>query len=323
MEKMKAAVYTEYGPPSNIKIEEVPKPEPKENQVRIKVHAAAVNDYDWSAVRGKPNIYRLMFGFTKPKRPILGMEMSGVVDAVGSSVKSLKVGDAVYGDISVDNFAAFAEYVCVNPKVLTPKPETLNFAEAAALSHASMLAYQGLFDCGHLKENQKILINGAGGGVGTFALQLAKLYNANVTGVDTGNKLNMMRDLGFDHILDYKKVDFTKSGMEYDLILDAKTTRSPADYSQALKPNGEYITVGGEVSKLLGILIKGPFYKKKMRILTLKTNRDLEHIHKLIAEEKLKCILDPNSFTLAQAGDAVQYFGNGLHEGKVVINIAE
>ncbi|AEV33495.1 Zn-dependent oxidoreductase, NADPH:quinone reductase [Owenweeksia hongkongensis DSM 17368] len=323
MEKMKAAVYTEYGPSSNLTLQEVPKPEPKANQVRVKVHAAAVNDYDWSAVRGKPNVYRLMFGFTKPKRPILGMEMSGVVDAVGSSVQSLKVGDAVYGDISDDNFAAFAEYVCVNPKVLTTKPETLSFAEATALSHASMLAYQGLFDCGNLKENQKILINGAGGGVGTFALQLAKLHNANVTGVDTGNKLNMMRNLGFDHVIDYKKEDFTKSGIEYDLILDAKTTRTPADYSKALKPRGEYITVGGDVSKLLGILIKGPFYKKKMRILALKANKDLDYMHQLIAEGKLKCVLEPKQFTLSQAGEAVQYFGDGLHEGKVIINIAE
>ncbi len=254
-----------------LQLKEVEKPIPKENEVLVKVIATAVNDYDWSMVRGKPYLYRLMFGIIKPKRKIPGMELAGIIEALGTNATSFKVGDAVYGDISGYGFGSFAEYICINEKALKLKPGKMSFEQAASIPHASMLAVQALIDIGKVEKGEKILINGAGGGFGTFGLQIAKLYNTEVTGVDTGDKLKMMKSIGFDHIIDYRKEDFTKNGQRYDLILDAKTNRSTFNYLRSLSPNGRYVTVGGTISRLLQAFILGPlirlFSKKKSALL--------------------------------------------------------
>lgn len=183
------------------------------------------------------------------------MELSGIVEQLGSNVKTFKVGDAVFGDISSFGFGSFAEYVSINEKAIFKKPQEMSFEEAAAIPHASLLALQALTDIGKIKKGQKVLINGAGGGVGIFGLQLAKLHSCEVTGVDTGEKLVMMKSIGFDHVIDYKKQDFTKNGRHYDLILDCKTTRSPFSYARSLTSNGTYVTVGGTLSKIFQIII--------------------------------------------------------------------
>lgn len=321
---MKAILCTKYGRTEELQFSEVPKPVPKENEILIKVHAAAVNDYDWSLVQGKPFIYRLFFGLTKPKRPIPGMELAGVVEEAGASATLFKAGDEVYGDISHYGFGSFAEYICINEKAVVHKPAGMPFEEAAAISHASMLAYQAIIEKGTIQQGQKILINGAGGGVGTFGLQISKIFNAEVTGVDTGDKLKMMRSLGFNHIIDYKKEDFTKNGRNYDLVIDAKTTLSPFAYLRSLTTHGKYVTVGGDVRRLLQILLVkfwiNKFSKKSLHIVALKSNRDLAYIHELYAAGKIKLVMD-GPYQLSEVPKAIQHFGEGKHKGKVIIRV--
>jgi NADPH:quinone reductase-like Zn-dependent oxidoreductase len=320
---MKAIFYSQYGSVDQLELKEVPMPTPEADEVLIKIQASAVNDYDWSAVTGKPAIYRLLFGLFKPKYPIPGMELSGIVEKVGDQVTAFKVGDVVYGDISDYKFGAFAEYISVSEKALTLKPEQMTFEEAAAIPHASLLAYQGLIDLGKIQHAEKILINGAGGGVGTFGLQLAKMYNAEVTGVDSAAKLEKMKALGFDHVIDYRKTDFTKNKIQYDLILDAKTTRSAFAYARALKPNGRYITVGGKITRLLSMLWWSLWFSlfssKRMQILALKPNKGLDRINELFEAGKLKPMID-GPYPLQEAPEAIQYFGEGKHYGKVIIS---
>ena len=219
---MKAIVLTHYGPPGVLQLQEINKPEPTHGEVLVKVCATAVNDWDWCFVRGKPYIYRLMFGLTKPKVRVLGAEVSGTVEAVGNGVRRFKLGDDVYGDVSEAGFGAFAEYVCVREDALALMPPGMPFEQAAAIPHAAMLALQGLVDVGRIQKGERILINGAGGGVGTFGVQIAKQYGAEVTGVDRESKLDTLRAVGFDHVIDYRQQDFTRNGQRYDLILDAK-----------------------------------------------------------------------------------------------------
>jgi NADPH:quinone reductase-like Zn-dependent oxidoreductase len=321
---MKALVLTKYGSPDRLQLQEVPKPAPREEEVLVRIHATAINDYDWSMVRGKPYLYRLMFGLTKPKRTIPGMELSGIIESVGENVKSFKAGDAVYGDISDFGFGSFAQYICIHEDALVSKPDKMTFEEAASIPHASTLAHQGLIDVGNLQQDQQVLINGAGGGVGTIGLQIAKIYGAEVTGVDTGDKLKTMKSIGFDHIIDYKKTDFTKNGKRYDLILDAKTNRFPFAYARSLKANGKYITVGGTLSTLFLLLItKGwiaKFKKKHLHIVALKPNKDLAIINELFEAGKIKPVID-GPFKLSEVPQALQRFGDGKHEGKVIVSI--
>ncbi|TQV89416.1 NAD(P)-dependent alcohol dehydrogenase [Aliikangiella coralliicola] len=321
---MKAAVFNQYGSPKVLQLQEVEKPTPKDNEVLVKIHATAVNDYDWSMIRGKPFLYRLMFGLLRPRKNIPGMELSGVVVSTGKKMTSFKAGDAVYGDISEHGFGSFAEYICIDEKALTLKPNNMSFEEAASIPHAAALALQGLVDIGQIQNGLKILINGAGGGVGTLGLQLAKLYCAEVTGVDSGDKLEMMKSIGFDYTIDYQTEDFTKSGQRYDLILDTKTNRSTFSYLRSLKPNGKYVTVGGKLPHLLHALffrrVIHLFSRKRVHIIGLKTNKDLNYINELFESEKIKPIID-GPYPLSEAAIAVQRFGKGVHRGKVVISI--
>jgi NADPH:quinone reductase-like Zn-dependent oxidoreductase len=316
---MKAFLYTKYGHPEKVlQLKEVEKPVPKENEVLIKIHATAINDYDWSMVKGEPGLYRLLFGVFKPKHLIPGMELAGTVEALGPETSFFEVGDAVYGDTSDYGFGTFAKYMCINEKALIKKPDNVSFEEAASISHASMLAVQGLHDIGKLQNGQKILINGAGGGVGTFGLQIAKMQEAEVTGVDSGDKLEMMKQLGFDHIIDYKKEDFTRNGQTYDLILDCKTSRSPSAHAKSLKPGGIYVTVGGTIPRLLQLAISRLFGRTNMHILALKANRDLAYINELFEEGKIKTAID-GPYPFDEIPRLVQYFGEGKHQGKVIV----
>jgi NADPH:quinone reductase-like Zn-dependent oxidoreductase len=320
---LKAVLCPKYGPADRLRIAETPAPVPGPNEVLVKIHATAVNDYDWSMIRGKPRVLRLLFGIFKPKNPIPGMELAGVVEACGPDARTFQPGDAVYGDTSDHTFGAFAEYVCVPEKALRKKPEGMSFVDAAALPHAAGLAIQGLRDVGGIKPGRRILVNGAGGGVGTCALQIARAYEAaEVTGVDTGDKLEMMRDLGYDRVIDYKREDFTKIAQRYDLILDAKTKRSPFAYARALNAGGIYVTVGGSLPRLIQILCIGPlisrFTKKRLSILALKANEGLDTIETLFAEGRLRCVID-GPYPLEKAAWAVQRFGAGEHSGKIVL----
>ncbi len=321
---MKAIVLTKYGTPDVLELKEIDTPVPKDDEVLVKVHAASVNDWDWGLLRGKPLILRPIYGFLKPRVNILGVDVAGQVEAVGRNVKNFQPGDEVLGDLSESGFGGFAEYVCASENALALKPAGMTFEEAATIPHAAMLAVQGLVDKGQIKKGQKVLINGAGGGVGTFGVQIAKLYGVEITGVDSSDKLDMMRSVGFDHVIDYKQEDFTKNGQGYDLILDAKTTRSPFDYARALNPGGIYVTVGGSMGRLLQALVLAPwiflFSKKSIRILGLKPNKDLAYMNELFENGKIKCVID-GPFKLNEVPRAIQYFGEGKHKGKVVISV--
>ncbi|NNM17561.1 MAG: NAD(P)-dependent alcohol dehydrogenase, partial [Croceitalea sp.] len=270
--------------------------------------------------------YRLIFGLFRPKKKLRmpGMEVAGIVEQVGNNATKFKIGDAVYGDISNYGFGSFAEFLCIDEKALALKAEGMGFEEASSIPHAALLALQGLRDVGQIKEGQKVLINGGGGGVGSFGLQLAKLYKATVTGVDTGKKLKAMKAQGFDKVLDYKLEDFTKSDQQYDLILDCKTNRSLWKFLKVLEPKGRYVTIGGRSGKLLQMLYMGPllklFSKKRVQMVWLKANKDLDYINELYEQGKLNCIIDgPYSFD--KIPWAVQRFGDGLHHGKIVIKV--
>ncbi|WP_431123446.1 NAD(P)-dependent alcohol dehydrogenase [Flagellimonas flava] len=321
---MKAIVQTSYGHPERVlQLQEVQTPLPKANEVQINIKATTINDYDWAVATGKPYLYRLMFGLFKPKKSIPGMELAGVVSKVGEQVKDLKIGDRVFGDISEHNFGSFAEYICLSPDAIRKMPINMDFGQASALPHASLLALQA-FDKVNLKERQKVLINGGGGGVGTLGLQLAKLKNCEVTGVDSSDKLEAMLQLGFDHVLDYQKENFTKTGSRYDVILDCKTHQSAFAYRRALNPNGKYISIGGKLGRLVHLLILGGVLSKlgpkKYQILALKANLGLERIAELYVQNKLKPTID-GPYSLVDIPRLVQYFGEGKHKGKIVIDL--
>src|SRR3990172_5073039 len=239
---MKAIVYTKYGPPDILRLKDIEKPTPKEDDVLVKVHAASANPLDWHRMRGAPFLVRLMDGLFKPKNPKLGADVAGRVEAVGRNIEQFKPGDEVFG-ISRGGAGAFAEYVCARENALALKPANISFEEAAAVPVAAFTALQGLRDKGQIQSGQKVLINGASGGVGTFAVQIAKSFEAEVTGVCSTRNLDMVRSIGADHVIDYTRDDFTKNGQRYDLILDAAAYRSVSDYRRALSPQGIYVLI--------------------------------------------------------------------------------
>ncbi|HEX9162881.1 MAG TPA: NAD(P)-dependent alcohol dehydrogenase, partial [Thermoanaerobaculia bacterium] len=247
---MKAVVFTRYGSADVLELKGVEKPAPGNDQVLIRVHAASINDWDWGALQGTPFVNRLMFGLLRPHKQILGSDVAGRIESVGKNVRRFQPGDEVFGDLSGD-WGGFAEYVCARESALVLKPRAMTFEQAAAIPQAAMLAVQGLRDVGRLEHGQRVLINGAGGGVGTFAIQLAKVFGAEVTAVDHLEKFDLMRSLGADHVIDYTQEDFTESERRYDLILDVKTGRSILDCARALAPDGAYVTVGGSTGRLL------------------------------------------------------------------------
>jgi len=322
---MKAMVYTKYGTPDVLQLKEVEKPDPEDNEVLIKVHAASVNSWDWDLLRGTPFVNRLMFGLLKPK-VILGCDIAGRVEAVGRNVKQLQPDDEVFGDLSGCGWGGFAEYVCARENALALKPACLTFEQAAAVPQAALLALQGLRYKGQIQPGQKILINGAGGGVGTFAVQMAKSLGAEVTGVDSTQKLEVVRSLGADHVIDYTQEDFTKNGKPYDMILDVAGFRSIYDYRRVLGPGGVYVMIGGSSALVFQLMFLGPWISmvgsKKMGILLHKPNKGLDFITGLFEAGKVEPVID-RRYPLSEAADALRYFGAGLARGKVVITLEE
>lgn len=319
---MKALIYTKYGGPEVLHVKEIEKPFPNDDEVMVKVYAASLNDWDLGLLRGD-FVNRLLNGLLKPKKQILGSDIAGRVEAVGKNVTRFKIGDEVYADLS-GRWGGFAEYTCAPEKALALKPAEMTFQEAAAIPQAAMLAVQGLIDSGKIHSGQKLLINGAGGGVGTFAIQIAKQHGVEVTGVDSPSKLELLHSIGFDHVIDYTREDFTKNIQCYDLILDVKTNRSMFDYARALRREGVYVTVGGSMARLLQAFLFGPliakFSKKHIRIVMLKPNKDLDYINKLFRAGNVKPVID-GPFKLEDAPAAFGRFEKGEHKGKVVFTI--
>jgi len=273
---MKAIVYTKYGPPDVLQLKEVEKPIPKDNEVLIRVRAASVNAYDWRLMRAKPFLVRLMGGgLLKPKNKILGADIAGRVEAVGKNVKQFQPGDEVFGDISACGNGGFAEYVCAHENTLVLKPAGMTFEEVAAVPMAAVTALQGLRDKGQIKPGQKVLINGASGGVGTFAVQIAKSFGAEVTAVCSTRNLDMARSIGADRVIDYTQEDFTRNGQHYDLILAANGYHSIFDYKRALSPGGIYVMTGGSMAQMFQAMLLGPLLSmigsKKMGSSFIKT----------------------------------------------------
>ncbi|MFJ5712987.1 NAD(P)-dependent alcohol dehydrogenase [Neobacillus sp. NPDC093127] len=321
---MKAMVYDKYGTRDVLTLKEVEIPTPQDNEVLVKVHAVSVNSWDWDLLRGKPFLAR-MGGMLKPKYKILGADIAGRVEAIGRNVKHLQQEDEVFGDISWCGWGGFAEYVCIHEDALSLKPASMTFEQAAAIPQAAVLALQGLRNKGQLQEGQTVLINGAGGGVGTFALQIAKLHGAEVTCVDSTVKLDMLKALGADHVIDYTQEDFSQQGLFYDLILDVVGTRSIFDYKRSLNPKGKYVMVGGSLSLIFQLLFLGPLIskteRKNMAILVHKPNKNDQDILKnLFVSGKLVPVID-RQYSLSQVEEAIRYLGEGHAKGKVVISV--
>ena len=318
---MKALLYDQLGSADFLEIREIEEPVPTENEVLVKVHAMSINDWDWGMLLDNlPN--RLARRLGRQKK-IIGSDIAGTVESVGRKVTRFKPGDAVFGDLSrfrSGGFGGFAEYVCARETSLVRKPERMSFEQAAAIPQAGMLALQGLRAGGPLRPGQTILINGAGGGVGTFAIQLAKLEDVEVTGVDSAAKLGMMQSIGFDHVIDYEKEDFTRSGQRYDLILDTKTNRPPSHYLRALNPGGTYATVGG-IAHLLKTVVKGWLGSKSFRLVMLKQNKELPYLIQLFEAGKFAPVID-GPYPFSQVREAFRHFGAAKHKGKVVVTIA-
>jgi NADPH:quinone reductase-like Zn-dependent oxidoreductase len=320
---MKAIVYTKYGSPEVLQLKEVAKPTPKDDEVLIKVQAVSVNRSDWEGLSGKP-LYARLGGLLKPRHHILGSDIAGRVEMAGRHIRRFRPGDEVFGDI-LPRLGGFAEYVCARESALAPKPASMTFEEAAAIPQAAVIALQGTRDKGKIHPGQKVLITGAGGGAGTFAVQLAKLYGAEVTGVDNTGKLDFMRSLGADHVIDYTREDFTKNGKQYDLILDIVAHRSVFAYKRALGSRGSYFLTGGSVTTIFQVLLLGPWIRgitgKKMRILAVQPNlKDLVYVTELYEAGKVVPVID-RRYPLSEIPEALRYLGEGRTKGKVVITV--
>jgi NADPH:quinone reductase-like Zn-dependent oxidoreductase len=320
---MKAIVYTEYGPPEVLQLKEVPKPVPTDDELLVKILAVSINGSDKENLIGKP-LYVRLAGLRQPKHHILGSDIAGRVEMVGKNIRDFQVGDEVFGEIP-GYHGGFAEYVCLSEKTLTRKPANMTFEEAAAIPQAGVIAWQGICGKGQVQPGQKVLINGAGGSAGCFAVQLAKLGGAEVTGVDNPGKLDFLRSLGADHVIDYTREDFTKNGKQYDLILDVIAYRSAFAYARALRPNGTYFFVGGSVAVIFQSLLLGPLIKaatgKSVRLLVVPQNRkDLISIAELCEAGKVSPIID-RRYPLSEVPEALRYVEEGRHKGKVVITL--
>ena len=324
---MKAIVYTEYGSPDVLELKEVVKPTPKDNEVLVKVYAVSANAADLHLLRADPFLIRLSSGLLKPKNEILGSDIAGRVEAVGENVKQFKLGDEVFGDISAGGWGGFAEYVCTREDALVLKPANISFEEAAAVPMAAVTALQGLRSKGQIQPGQKVLINGASGGVGMFAVQIAKAFGAEVTAVCSTRNLDVVRSIGADHVIDYTQEDFTQNGKRYDLILAANGYRSISDYRRALTPKGTYVMTGGAMVQLSEVMLKGPWISmtgsQKMGNLLAKPNKnDLAFMKELLEAGKVKPVID-RCYPLSEVADALRYLEEGHAQGKVVITVAQ
>jgi len=322
---MKAIVCTKYGSPDVLQLKEVAKPTPKEGEVLAKVHAASVNAADFEILRGT---WVARFGGPlRPKYKIPGSDIAGRVEAVGRNVKQFQPGDEIWGDLSFPyGYGTFAEYVCVSENALVMKPASMTFEEASTYPQSAIISLQTLRDKGQIQPGHKVLINGAGGGMGTFAVQIAKLYGAEVTGVDGAGKLDMLRSIGADHVIDYAQEDYTRSGQRYDLILDVVAYRSVFDYRRALSPEGIFLIVGGSLTTFLQVLILGALISrmgtKKLGLNAYEPNNkeDLAFLAELFEAGKVVPVIDKR-YPLSELPEALRYLEEGHALGKVVITM--
>jgi NADPH:quinone reductase-like Zn-dependent oxidoreductase len=327
---MKAVVYTEFGPPDVLQIKEIEKPVPKENEVLMKVRAASVNPFDWHMIRGTPFLMRaMMAGLRKPKEPRVGVDCAGTVEAVGRGVTQFKPGDDVFGGKA----GAFAEYLCVPADGgVALKPANVTFEQAAGVQIAGCTALQALRDKGKLQPGQNVLINGASGGVGTFAVQIAKSMGAHVTGVCSSRNVELVRSLGANHVIDYTNEDFTKSDERYDVIIDNVGTQPLSGFRNILKPKGIYIMIGaggpneggliGPMARLIQALLMSSFITQKMGMMMAKASQsDLKAVADLMQAGKVITVID-RSYPLSEIRDAVRYLETGRARGKIIIGVA-
>ena len=323
---MRAIVYHRYGGPEVLELQELERPVPGDGEVLIKVRAASVNPLDRHSMRGEPLAVRIMMGVPVPKVTRLGVDVAGVVEAIGRNVTQLKAGDEVFG--SNENAGSFAEYLCAPETAVIVKPRNITFEQAAAVTVGGVTALQSLRDKGQIRAGDKVLINGAAGGVGTFAVQIAKAFGAHVTGVCSTRNVEMVRSIGADHVVDYTRDDFTKSAQPYALIVDAIGNRSLRSIRRVLAPSGRYVILGGPNGRWIGPL--GPILKtalsslvhKNLFVLMAKTNRDdLIVLRELIDAGKVMPVID-RTYRLEEVGEAIAYLETGHARGKVVVTVA-
>jgi NADPH:quinone reductase-like Zn-dependent oxidoreductase len=322
---MKAIVCAKYGSPEVLQFKEVEKPTPKDDEVLVKIHAASVNMCDWHLLTADIFLVRLSEGLLRPKHTIPGADIAGRIEAAGKNVKQFRQGDEVFGDISACGNGGFAEYVSVPEKSLALKPTNLTFEEAAAVPMAAITALQGLRDQGKIQPGQRVLIQGASGGVGTFAVQIAKSFGAEVTAVCSTRNLDQARSLGADHVIDYTKEDFTKRGQQYDLILAANGYHPLSAYKHALTPQGIYVMAGGTMAQIFGAMLLGSWMSKtggkKMGGVTGKPNqKDLAFMKGLLEAGKVVPVIDRH-YPLSETAEALRYLGEGHARGKIVITV--
>jgi NADPH:quinone reductase-like Zn-dependent oxidoreductase len=318
---MKAVVYTRYGSPDVLRVTDVETPAPTDGEVLVRVHAVSLNRSDWEGLRGKP-LYSRIGGLFRPRRHILGSDIAGRVEAAGPGTTSLHEGDDVFAD-ALSHLGGLAEYVCLPESAVARMPAGMTHEEAAALPQAGAIALQGILDKGRVQPGHKVVINGAGGGSGMYAIQLAKLHGAEVTGVDNAEKLDFMRALGADHVIDYTQEDFTRNGRTYDVILDLAAHRSVFAYRRSLTAGGRYLYVGGSVATLLQTLLLGPLVGraegKKLRLLVVRQGvQNLAQLVELCQAGKIATHID-RRYRLTEAPEALRYFGEGHVKGKVVV----
>lgn len=320
---MKAIVYEKYGPPDVLKLTDVEKPTPKDDEVLIKVHSTAINPFEWHFMRGEPVFMRLGSGILHPKEKILGCDLSGTVEAIGKNVTEFKLGDAVFG---LSDFGALADYVCAPEKTLVHKPENTSFEEAASIPIAALTALQSLRDLGKIKSGQKILINGSSGGVGTFSVQIAKSFDTHVTGVCSTRNLDLVRGIGADHVIDYTEEDFTQTGERFDLMLDNVGNCSVSDYKCLLKSPGICIVNGfTTAARMIAVMIRGAWTSRtstqKIHIMMANpTKEDLLYLKELLEQGKVKPVID-RCYPLNETAEAMDYLEQGHAQGKVVITM--
>jgi NADPH:quinone reductase-like Zn-dependent oxidoreductase len=324
---MKAMVYHTYGSPDVLKLQEVQKPIPQDNEVLVKVTAASVNAAELHLLRADPFLMRFMgFGLLKPKHTILGAAMAGQVEAVGRNVTQFQPGDEIFGDLTRCGWGAFAEYVCASEDALALKPANVTFEEAAAVPLAAITALQGLRAKGQIQPGQKVLIYGAGGGVGTFAVQLAKAFGAEVTAVCSTRNVDLVRSIGADQVIDYTQADFTKNGQRYDLIFAVNGYHSIFDYKRALNPRGVYVFIGGSMAAMFQAMLLGPLVSmtggQKMGSMGVAkpSQKDLVYMKDLLEAGKVVPVID-RRYPLGETAEALRYLEKGHAKGKVVITV--
>jgi NADPH:quinone reductase-like Zn-dependent oxidoreductase len=318
---MKAVVHDRYGSPDVLRIADVPAPSPGADEVLVRVSAASLNSWDWDLLTGTPLAFRLAHGLLRPRHRVLGADVAGRVEAVGDRVTRFAPGDDVFGDLSAHRWGGFAELACAPESAWIRKPASLSFEQAAALPQAGCMAQQGLFDDGGIQPGHAVMINGGGGGVGTFAIQIARAQGAEVTAVDRTDKLDTMRSLGADRVLDYTREDFAREAGRYDLILDVTAHRSMFAYARALRSGGTYVMLGGAPGRILQLVVVGPWISrvqgKRMRLSIAKPNHGLAALIERFEAGTVTPIID-RVYALDEVPEAFRHFGRGVH-GKLVV----